>query len=174
MAFPAIDILGVVPTALFAAAGRVDGLTIDAGGGARRIGLLLGADGFAKPIVEDVERTVVPPLVEVPPDRALGGKVFGQVSPLAPGPQNVENRIDDIPQIRGAGSPAGVDGNVRFDQRPLRVGDITRVRLCSHKPLYVPPTDLWDSHSVLTSLTCVVPDHETLNYSHTFERSRVL
>ncbi len=40
MAFATIDVLGVVPTALLATRGGIDRLTVDAGRGARRVGLL--------------------------------------------------------------------------------------------------------------------------------------
>ena len=83
----------------------------------------------------------MPPLVEVAPDGTFGREVLGQVAPLAAGSQEVEDGIDDIPQVRLAWPPARVDGEVRLDQRPLLVGDITRVGLGSHEPFYAfPPT----------------------------------
>ena len=86
----------------------------------------------AEQVVDGVEGAVVPPLVEVAPDGALGREVLGEVAPLAAGPQDVEDGIDDVAQVGLAGPPAGVDGDVRLDQGPLRVGDVAGVGLCSH------------------------------------------
>ena len=97
--------------------------------------------------MDGAEGAVVPPLVEVPPDGALGREVLGQVAPLAPGPQDVEDGVDHVAQVGGAGPPAGLDRQVGLDQRPLLVGDVTGVGLGSHGPFYAPDHPLWDSHS---------------------------
>ena len=102
--------------------------------------------------MEEVEGAGVPPDVEVPPDRTLGREVLGQVALLAPGPQEVKDGVDHVPQVGRAGPPAGVDGQVRLDQRPLLVGDVTGVELGSHGPFYAPHHPLWDSHSVSSSV----------------------
>ena len=77
-----------------------------------------------------VEGAVVPPLVEVAPDGALGREVLGQVAPLAAGAQDVEDGIDDVAQVGLAGPAAGVDGDVRLDQGPLRVGHVAGILMC--------------------------------------------
>ena len=77
----------------------------------------------AEQVVDGVEGAVVPPLVEVAPDGALGREVLGQVTPLAAGPQDVEDGIDDVAQVGLAWPSAGVDGQVRLDQSPLGVGE---------------------------------------------------
>ena len=94
--------------------------------------------------MDGVEGAVVPPLVEVAPDGALGREVLGQVAPLAAGAQDVEDGIDDVAQVGLAGPPAGVDGDVRLDQGPLRVGDVAGVGLGSHTPFYAARHPLWD------------------------------
>ena len=86
--------------------------------------------------MDGVEGAVVPPLVEVAPDGALGREVLGQVTPLAAGAQDVEDGIDDVAQVGLAGPAAGVDGQVRLDQGPLRVGDVAGVGLRSHTSFY--------------------------------------
>src|SRR5450432_4236272 len=115
MTLTAVHVLGVVPAPLLAAAGRVHRLTIDAGGGAWRVRLLLGADLFTQQVVNRVQRAVVPPLVEVPPRGALGREVLGQVTPLTAGAEDVKDGVDDIPQISRAGTPARVNRQVRLD-----------------------------------------------------------
>src|ERR1700722_5748525 len=105
MALAAIDVLGVVPAALLAAAGGIDRLAIDAGGGPGCVGLLGRADLFAEPVVDLLQGAVVPPLVEVTPDGTLGREILGQVAPLAAGAQDVEDGIDDVAQVGLAGPP---------------------------------------------------------------------
>ena len=100
----------------------------------------------AEQVVDRVEGAVVPPLVEVAPDGALGREVLGQVTPLAAGAEDVEDGIDDVAQVGLAGPSAGIDGHVRFDQAPLGVGEVAGVGLCSHVPLYAAAHPLWDSH----------------------------
>src|SRR6266852_2758079 len=141
MAFPPIDVLGVVPPALLPAAGAIHGLAIHAGGGAGGVRLLGRADLGAEEVVDGVQGAVVPPLVEVPPHGGLGREVLGEVAPLAAGTQEVEDGIDDVAQVGRARSPARVDGQVRLDQSPLRVADVAGVGLGSHDALYaVRPT----------------------------------
>ena len=125
MALPAVHVLGVVPAPLRAAGGGVDRLAIDARGGAAVVGLLGRADLAAEPVVDLVQGPVMPPLVEVPPDRALGREVVGEIAPLAAGAEEVEDGIDDIPQVGRAGpTAAGFGRDVRLDQSPLGVGQV--------------------------------------------------
>src|SRR5664279_2853616 len=51
----------------------------------------------AEHVVDLVQGAVVPPLVEVPPDRAPGREVLGDVSPMAAGAEDVEDGVDDVP-----------------------------------------------------------------------------
>ena len=60
--------------------------------------------------MDRVEGAVVPPLVEVAPDGALGRKVLGQVTPLAAGAEDVEDGVDDVAQVGLAGPSAGGAG----------------------------------------------------------------
>src|SRR5438093_1174477 len=146
MPLAAVHTLGVVPAPLLAAGGRVHRLAVHAGGGARRVGLRRGADLAAQGVVDGVEGAVVAPLVEVAPHGRFGGEVLGQVAPLAAGPQDVEDGIDDVAQVGLARPSARVDGDEGLDQGPLRVGDVARVGLRSHGALYAPGHPLWDSH----------------------------
>src|SRR4051812_27826103 len=132
MAFPAIDILGVVSAAGLAARTGVHRLAVDAGRGARLSRLFLSADTVAQGVVDRVQGTVVPPTVEVAPHGALGWEVLGKLTPLASGPHQVEDGIDNVAHRRLAGPTAGVDGDTAFDECPLLVGHITGVVLSSH------------------------------------------
>jgi hypothetical protein len=74
----------------------------------------------------------VPPRVEIAPDRTLGREVLGQETLLTARPQEVEGGIDNSARVGLARPTAGVTRQVRLDQCPLLIGDVTGVRLCSH------------------------------------------
>src|ERR1700761_7221786 len=116
MSFSAIDVLGVVPSAMFAAAGRFDRLAVNTGGSPWRVGFLRRTDLAAKLIMDNVECAVVTPLIEVPPDRTPGREVLGQVPPLATGAKDIEDGINDISNIGFARSSAWVHGYMRFNK----------------------------------------------------------
>ena len=75
-------------------------------------------------------------MIEVFPDGALGKEIRGEVTPLASGPKDVEDGIDDIAQVGRARPPARIDGQVWFDQAPLGVGEVAGIGLGSHTPFY--------------------------------------
>src|SRR3954451_18200163 len=149
MTLPAVHVLMIVAAPLLAAGGRVDRLAVDARGGAGVIRLLRGADLLAERVVDRVQDAVAPPAVEVAPDGALGGEVAGEVTPLATGAEDVEDGVEDVAHVSLTGPPAGLDGrDVRLDQGPLRVGEVTGVVVRFHplstslNPSVFP---LWDS-----------------------------
>ena len=100
--------------------------------GRRRVGLLLSADLLAEQVVDGVQGAVVPPLVEVAPDGALGREVLGEVAPLAARPQQVDDGIDDVAQGGRAGPATGVDRDQPLDQVPLLVCDVAGILIGSH------------------------------------------
>ncbi len=105
---------------------------------------LLGPTFRAKPVVDGLERAVVAPLVEVPPDGTLGWEVFGQITSLTTRLGNRKDGIDNITQIGRAWPSAEIDRQMRLGQSPLPIGHVTRVDSCSYTPFYaVEP--LWDS-----------------------------
>src|SRR4051794_18377700 len=125
-------------------------LAVDAGGGAGMIGLLGGAHLPTQGIMEPVQGPVPSPAIEVPPDGAPGREVDGQVAPLATGPEDVEDGVEDVAH-RGLAGPSevGLGGQVGLDQCPLVIGEIARVMVHSHAitTLVTPRMfDLWDSH----------------------------
>src|SRR5207245_10839152 len=108
---PAIDLLGVVPAAGLPARAGVHRLAVDAGRAAGPPRLLLLADQLAQLVVDGAQGAVVAPLVVVAPDGALGREVLGEVLPLAAGPQEVEDGVEDITHRGRAGPAAGVNGD---------------------------------------------------------------
>ena len=117
------------------------------------VGLLGRADLAAEPVVDLVQGPVMPPLVEVPPDRALGREVVGEIAPLAAGAEEVEDGIDDIPQVGRAGpTAAGFGRDVGLDQGPLGVGEVAGVMVPSDT-FTTPDTprlfSFWDRLSVI-------------------------
>jgi hypothetical protein len=113
--------------------------------------------------VDLVQGAIMPPLVEIPPHGALVREVLGDIAPLnssppgglwasrgrlahtfpqarfylAAGAEDVGDGGDDVPQVGLARMSAGADGEVRLDQRPLRVGDVAAgVRSGSHTLFY--------------------------------------
>src|SRR5512135_3090741 len=127
--------------------GGVDRLAVDTRRGPGLIGLLHRPDLTAEEVMNLVEGAVGPPLVEIPPDGALGREVHGEVSPLTAGAEDVKDGVEDVSHVGLAGSSAGIDGDVRLDQGPLIVGDVAGVVVRSHPtstplaPLVFP---LWD------------------------------
>src|SRR5215475_1218074 len=74
---------------------RLDGLTIDATGAGLRLFPGRLAHSKAQRVMNPLPEPGAAPLMEVIPDRALGGKVVGQGGPRTTGPQDVFDRIDD-------------------------------------------------------------------------------
>jgi hypothetical protein len=132
MALPPIDILGVVAAERFAAGAGIDRLAVDAGRVARAPGLVLLADLRAQGVMDLLQGAVLAPLLEVAPDGALGREVHGQEAPLAAGPQDVKDGVQDIAHRGLAGPASGIHGDQRLDQRPLRVAEVAGIFLGSH------------------------------------------
>src|SRR5262249_17385732 len=109
-----------------------DRLAVDAAGAGGRLALLLAADLLAQHVVNLLQGAVVPPLVEVAPDGALGREVLGQVAPLAAGPHDVEDGVEHVAHRGRAGPAAGVHKDQGLGQGPLLVGQVARVSLCPH------------------------------------------
>src|SRR5664279_1854637 len=108
------------------------------------VGLLRRPDLLAEQIMNFVEGTIPTPVVEVTPDGALGGKVTGQVTPLAPGAEDVEDGVEDVSHGGLAGSAtAGVARQERLDQGPLLVGEVAGIVVRVHAQFYA-TRPLWD------------------------------
>src|SRR5512135_3926851 len=100
MTLPAVDVLGVVAAPLLAPGGRVERSAVDARRRAGVVGLLPRANLAAEPVMDPAQGAVPTPPVEVAPDGAPGREVGRPVSPLAAGPEDVEDGVEDIPHVR--------------------------------------------------------------------------
>ena len=96
--------------------------------------LLGGVDLASMQITDRVQDAVVAPLVEVAPDGALGREIPGQIPPMAAHAEDGEDGIDDVTRVGLARSPAGVNGDMRWEQSPLRVGDVAGRMVRAHAP----------------------------------------
>jgi hypothetical protein len=105
MVLPPDDDLEVVATPLLAAADGVDRLAVVARGGAGVAGLLRRANVAAEPIADQIKGAVAPPTVEVPPVGAAGRKVLREIPPLGIGADDIEDGVDDVPQVGLVGPP---------------------------------------------------------------------
>ena len=78
--------------------------------------------------MDALQQAVVVPALEVVPHRATRGQVLGQCCPLAAGAEDVEDAVDHRAHVHHALLAAALGGrDQRPDQRPLRVGQITRI-----------------------------------------------
>ena len=111
--------------------------------------------------MEFLEGAVVPPLIEVAPDGALGRKILGEEAPLATRAQDVENGIHNVTHRGFARTAARVHGDEWLNERPLRVGQVARVMLDLHTLLYAAvqlQTPLSDSLLALSFKLSAKPD----------------
>src|SRR5437660_10396523 len=80
----------------------------------------------------------IAPPAEVRPNIGVGREVMRQVAPLAAGARLIEDSVPDLAQRIGA-RPAGLTalglGKHRPDLFPLRIRQVTRVRLSLHTPV---------------------------------------
>jgi hypothetical protein len=95
MAFPPVDGFVVVPPTGLAAATGIHLLAVDAGRVARVAGLLGPSHSVADGVVDTVQRAVVSPFVEIPPNRTLGRKILGQIASLAAVTDQIKDGVDD-------------------------------------------------------------------------------
>ena len=105
-------------------------LTVDA----RRARFLLSARCNANPstkgVVNPLKGAVTGPRSKVVVDGPRRGKVVGQEPPGTPRSQQVEDRVEHLADVRGAGPTATLGGGKgRFDNRPLFLGKIALVPL---------------------------------------------
>ena len=73
--------------------------------------------------------SVITPAGEVVVHRFALRQVMGQIFPAATGAEDVEYGVDDLACIHDARAAPLVSGQERFEDLPLSIGQVTRVRL---------------------------------------------
>src|SRR5436305_6203311 len=130
MPLAALDLLAGVEAALPAHLGGLHRLAVDVGDAGRLVPAVGGTDLGAQGVDELLPGAVLLPGIEVVASGALGEQVMGQVVPLGAGARLVEQGVEDLPHIDGAG-PAPRLG--RRDERPesfpLGVGEVGGIAL---------------------------------------------
>jgi len=130
--FPAVDLLGVIPAPGCSGhgVGGADRLGVDDCGGRLGVPPGRGPDPGAQRVVQPGQGAVIAPGGEVAIDGPPGRVVRGQVPPGAPGPVQVQDRLDDRP-LRPGPRPAPPPGHLRRqvhgDDLPLRLGQVTGI-----------------------------------------------
>jgi len=136
----AADLLVSVLAPLTAGLGGLDALGIDdAGRGPWLLARLLAGLGI-QGVMDPLPQAIVPPAVELRRDGAPGGEVVGQLSPLASGPQDVEDGVEEVPPVHGgrAADSLGL-GQQGPQEVPLTVGQVAQVGFTvAHTSLYGP------------------------------------
>src|SRR3954465_9243112 len=136
MAFSAIDVLGVVAAAGLPARAGVHRLAVDAGTVARPSWLFFFSHAVAQVVVNCFQRAIVPPFIEVAPHGAFGREILGEITPLAAGPHEIQNGVHDVAHGGLARATSRIDRDDGLDERPLAIGQVTRILLASHILFY--------------------------------------
>jgi len=129
--FTSVDLLARIVTPLVAGLGTLDALAVDD----PRAGLTLSsfnqAQMFSQMGVNLVPQAIALPESEVVIDRAPRSEVFGQISPLAAGPDQIENGVEQLPERMLAPSALlAWLGETIIDELPFGVG---KIRCVSHR-----------------------------------------
>ena len=130
--FPAVHLFRVIPPAAGPrdSIGGTDGLGVDDGRGGLGVPPGRGADLGAQRVVHSGQRAVITPGGEVPVYRRPGREAVRQVPPGAPGAVQVQDRLHDHPQrpdTRPAPPSRLVSGQIRGDDLPLAIGQVTGI-----------------------------------------------
>ena len=116
--------------------GAPDRLSVHAARRGHRIPAFSVAHPVPQRVVQPVHQAVLAPPLEVPEHRRPRRKVMGQLTPRASGAIQVQDRLHNAAtrMHRGTTTPAWLR-HQRFDQRPLRVGEIGWITLTlGHTP----------------------------------------
>lgn len=133
MAFPAVHLLRFVPAPTRASGSHINRLTVDADGGPGLIRLFGRTRLTGQPVMDRLQGPVARPAVEVAPDGDPGREIGRVSAPLAPGAEDVEDRVDAGSHVGGSMTSTGHRGrDQRLDDGPLSVGEVIGVEWCSH------------------------------------------
>src|SRR2546421_4430953 len=130
MPLAALDLLVAVVARWATHLAGLDALRIDAGSAGRLGATLLAADLTAQGIHQLLPGTVLLPSDEVVPGGALGDQVMGEIVPLDTRAGLVEQGVDDLAQVHGAGPATALGGRDELLERvPLLVAQVRGVTL---------------------------------------------
>src|SRR3954447_18706711 len=118
MTLPPGDLLPPVVAPTVGDLGRLDRLAIDARHARAGVVTTGHTDLLPQGVHDLLPRAIVPPLGEVVVDGALGQEVVGKHVPLATRAVEVEDRVDDLPQVDLAGPTDPIDRDQRLNDRP--------------------------------------------------------
>jgi hypothetical protein len=106
----------------------LDALTIDNGRRLARLSFRQFAAFHVKCMVDAVERAIIPPADKIPVDRAALRQFLRDRQPLTTGAQNLENAVDDFPDIHLTLVSATLGRrDQRFDQTPFVIWQVTGI-----------------------------------------------
>ena len=119
-----------VVSPLAAGAGGLDRLAVDAAGTGLRCLTRLLSDHAAERAVDLLPQPHPAPPMEGVADRALGGKVVRQGGPGAARRQQIEDRVEDFPEVGPSRGPRRDRwGHQRFQEGPLGIGQVAGIGL---------------------------------------------
>ena len=131
VAFAPVDFLARIVTPLVAGLGTLDALAVDNRSAGLRLSATDQAQMFSQMGMNLVPQAVVLPAAKVVIDGAPRSKVFGQIPPLATGPDQIEDRVDQLSErmLAAATLLAGL-GETIVEALPFGVG---KIRCISHR-----------------------------------------
>jgi len=128
MAFAALDLFARVVTARTAAFRGLDRLAIDDPGRGAGFAILAFAGHLQEKEIDPLPQAIFLPRVEVVLHRSPLGEIARQQTPRTRRSQNVQQSLDNLPQLYLSRSPQLLlRRHVGLDQRPFRIGQITCV-----------------------------------------------
>src|SRR5215218_1814469 len=108
--------------------GAVRGLAVDDRHRRARFASHLLSDLNIERVVDAPQRPVPVPEIQVLPDGAAGRQILRQRLPLAPGPEHVEDRVQDLPNVHRPRPAATLRrADQRGDQRPFSLRQIALI-----------------------------------------------
>lgn len=124
MAFAAMEFFVIVLPSVLSAFARGDTLGIIVAALEVWISTTLFSNLVPRRLFDSLQRTIVPPFIEVSPDGLLGRRILGQVASLTSRFGDVENGVEDISHRVDSGTCTGIHKDQGFDQVPLFVAQV--------------------------------------------------
>ena len=130
-----VGVLALGPALL----GGLDALRVDDRHARALLPLGLAADVIPQGVIDPPPEAAVAPLAEVVVAGAPGGQVVGHHPPGATAPHDVEDTVDDLPEVHLSGPPTGLGRwEKALETFPLPVRQIGRIGLALHAKILGP------------------------------------